>query len=637
VRSRRVTIITTQLMGLDHAGGVAAATAHLAIALARSGHGVDILYTQERSSRPLDPEWARLFAEVGVTIRRLPAPDAPVDPPYFGRLRAVELALRAEPPDVVIAHEYGAPAYIALRLRQLGLAFANTLFVVYCHGTGRWLKDATGNLRVSADTLSHVRLEQAGVELADIVLSPSAYMVEWMRDQGWRLPETRVVPLVTRATALGEPTQAQPGADGRRRVERLAFFGGLHTFKGVELFARALNALEPESLAGVEVEFVGGATKNWDPGRVAALISQRTTRALRGVSFETELGQPEALARLSRPGTLAVIPSLAENSPNVVYECLDARIPFLASAAGGIGELVAPEDRARTLFPPTVEGVSGALRRALADSEALRPVRAAFDGSDVLRAWRDVLAAKPSNSAREPEQPAVDVVVLDDGHADACLYALAAQRYERVNVIRAATREEGLRASTAEWLIFLDGADVPRPEFVEVLVRAQAASRADAVSCAIVHDGREHFFAGEPGGAGVLANGYGTAALLRRSLLGDVAARPGVADPDWALMARLSAGGARVVSVPLPLLSCARPPGTLDRDPGAALVVTEALEEALPDQFRLLARLAVGLAAAAPELAPPSPGPRRLRRLVGRFLVRRQARGKARGAAQRAG
>ncbi|MFL5944912.1 MAG: glycosyltransferase, partial [Gaiellaceae bacterium] len=461
--SRRITIITTQLMGLGHAGGVAAATAHLAIALARSGHDVDIRYTQEQPHQSLDPEWAGLFDRVGVTIRQPPALSAPVDPPYFARLRAVDLALRADPPDVVIAHEYGAPAYISLRLRQLGLAFANTLFVVYCHGTGRWLKDVTGNMRISAEMLSHVRLEQAGVELADIVLSPSAYMIDWMRGQGWRLPQVRVVPLVTRATALGEPPPVQPGVDGARPVERLVFFGWLHAVKGVELFAGALNALEPELLEGVEVEFLGGPSKNWDPDRVAALISQRTTRALRSLSFETGLGQQDALARLGRPGTLAVMPSRAENSPNVVYECLEERIPFRASTAGGIAELVASEDRPRVLFPPTVEGVSDALRRALADDEALRPVRPAFDGADVLQAWREVVAMPVEGVARGVEAPAVDVVVQEHGPADACLRALDAQSYERVNVIRAATRAEGLRAGTAEWVIFLDGADVPQP------------------------------------------------------------------------------------------------------------------------------------------------------------------------------
>jgi glycosyltransferase involved in cell wall biosynthesis len=607
VSRRRITLISSQLTGFEQAaGGVGAATASLAIALARMGHDVGVLYIKEELPRPMDDEWARRYADAGVSIRHVPGPAVPVEPARFTRLRAVELALRADPPDVVIAHEYGGPAYFALRLRRLGLAFDETVFVTYCHGTGPWVKEVSGNALIRPEMIAHARIEQAAVELADVVVSPSAYMVEWMRRKGWRLPDTRVIPLVTQATAMGGSRPAPTTLNGDRPVERLVFFGRLLKIKGVELFVHGLNALPPELLEGVELEFLGGPTRDWDPDGVSRLLSPQTTRALRRVSFETGLDQHQALARLSSPGTLAVIPSLAENSPNVVYECLEARIPFLASAAGGISELVAAEDRPRVLFQPTVEGLAAALQRALADRGVLSPARPAFDDAEVLRAWADVVATSVRPLASRPERPPVDVVVQGPGPA------LEGQTYGHVNVIRAATREEGLRAATAEWVIFMDGDDVPEPELVDVLVRAQAASGADVVSCAVRRDRCEHFFVGEPGAAGLLENGYGTVALLRRSLLDDVR------DHDWPLLARLNAAGAHVVSVPLPLVARNAPPGTLEQDPSDALRVVDAFEGALPDQLRLLARLAAGLAAAPRELAAPPE--HRLKRLARRVL-----------------
>jgi glycosyltransferase involved in cell wall biosynthesis len=633
VSSRRIALVTSQLLGFDRSGGVGAATAFLTLALARLGHDVEVIYIKEQLRDPLDREWARRYEDVGATIRRAPALDVGVEPWYFARMRAVELALRARPPDVVIAHEYGAPAYIALRLRQLGLAFQDTLFVAYCHGTGPWLKEVTGNARISPEMVAVARLEQAGAELADVAVSPSAYMVGWMRRQDWRLPEARVIPLVTRATAMGEPSSTERDVSGNGRVERLAFFGHLHAVKGVEPFVGALNTLPPELLEGIELEFLGGSSKNWDPARVAARMSERTTHALRRVSFETELGREEALARLRLPGTLAVMPSLAENSPNVIYECLEARIPFLASSGGGIGELVAVEDRERVLFQPTVEGVSAALRRALVEGGALRPVRPAFDQADVLSAWAQVVATEARRRPCVVERSTVDVIVHERGSRNAlerCLSALDAQTYDRLNVIRStgtsvtAARELGLQQAEAEWVIFLDEEDVPTPELVETLVRAQGASGADVVSCGILHHGGERFFAGEPGGVGLLANDYGTAALLRRALLGDhTTTRPVVGDPDWPLLAGLAAKGARVVSVPAPLLSRELAPGTLEREPSDALLVIEALERALPGQLRGVARLAGGLAAAETRRPPPAPTHglrRRLRRLAGRFF-----------------
>ena len=76
----------------------------------------------------------------------------------------------------------------------------------------------------------------------------------------------------------------------------------------------------------------------------------------------------------------------------------------------------------------------------------------------------------------------------------------------------------------APWVVFLDEDDVPEPDLVESLVRAQAFARADVVTCGVyLGDGTsiEHYFLGDPGALGLLRNHYGTTALIRKSILGD--------------------------------------------------------------------------------------------------------------------
>ena len=62
------------------------------------------------------------------------------------------------------------------------------------------------------------------LELADVVVSPSRYVIDWMQAQGWRVPaDTRVIPYLTRFVATGE---AQPRVDvATGPVRRVAFFG----------------------------------------------------------------------------------------------------------------------------------------------------------------------------------------------------------------------------------------------------------------------------------------------------------------------------------------------------------------------------------------------------------------------------
>jgi glycosyltransferase involved in cell wall biosynthesis len=576
--SPRVVFVADELLG--YAGnGIGTTTTFVSLALARVGHSVEVLFAGRAPSGAVEAEWQRLYDQAGVRVRVVPEGTKTVEPRYFTRMRDVEAILRADPPEVVVVQDLGALAYTALRLRRLGLAFERTAFVVFCHGTRRWITDVSRKVRVLPGAHAVTVLERASVELADAVVSPSRYLVDWMRGDGWQLPaQTFVIPHVSRAGATGEPPPVRT-ATVSEGVDRVAFFGRLEERKGLRPFLGALNGLESELLERFELEFIGRPTPAWPVERITNLLSERTRHLLRSVSFETALDQPEALARLSRPGTLAVMPSFEENSPNTIYECLEHQIPFIASDAAGIRELVAAEDHARVLFSPTEEGIAQALRRILTDGEGPRTARPAFDDAESLRRWDEVLEV----SAR-PVPPGARVSTIDP-----------------------------------DWVLLLEESDAPDPELVESLVRAQQVSGADVVSCGLFVEDTVHLFPGEPGALGLLGNGYGTVALVRRALL--------EADADvarWPLLAKLSLAGAKIVSVPMPLVASAAAPADLGTRPTEALRVLEHFEQALPHQARFLAELVTRMAAQTARPSPP------VTRGLARRAVRRLVRGRSR-------
>jgi glycosyltransferase involved in cell wall biosynthesis len=557
------------------------ATTFLALALARIGHSVELLLGMD-SPPALDPYWESVYQRAGIRLRR--APRVKCEPWHFVHAHSIELGLREAPPDVVIAHDFGAPAYTALRLRQMGIAFEDTLFVVFCHGTRRYMLDVSPNLAPNdlRNLLGVALHEQATIELADVVVSPSAYLVEWMRAQGWQLPErTFVIPYLTRPTATGETVSKRAWSAGER-LERLSYFGRVDEKKGVKVLAAALNALEPEYLDGLELELIGKTTPTWTRERVEGLLSGATKDALLRITFETELDQHEALARLSHPGTVAVMPSLQDNSPNAVYECLEHGIPFIATKVGGVPELIAAEDHARMLVEPTDAGFQAALRRVLSSGTVPQPARAAVSGAESLQRWADVIELRPETRATDRERDGVDVDVDVD-------------IVDRKDM-------SALGDTSAPFVLLLDEDDVPEPELLELLLRAQTRTGADIVSCGLRicdDDGAEtlHFFSGDAGGLGALSNVYGTVALYRRTLLdGLESSRPTDGDPDWPLLARLVGAGARIVSIPAPLVTRTTRPGSVERNPRLALLVAQQLERALPEQLRTTARLVGGLA-----------------------------------------
>jgi glycosyltransferase involved in cell wall biosynthesis len=575
VSGRRITLVADELQGIQ-GGGLGTVFSYLAIALARLGNSVDVLYFG-RTPAAVDAAWAETYERWNVGVQLLPPSTAEVEPPYFARLLDIASALEAGRPDVVIAQDLAGAAYVPLRLRQLGLGFEDTLFIVRCSGTRRWITDAARKVRVHPGALAVTTVEQAALELADAVVAESRYMVDWMLSQGWRLrEETHVIPSVLEWGATGEtPASAKVAEDAR--VRRIVFFGRLEDRKGIGPFVDAVNALEPDVVDGVELEFLGHETPAWPEERVRELVS---ASAFGSVEVTTRLDRDAALARLVQPGTLAVMPSLEDNSPSTVYECLALGIPFAASGVGGTAELVDARDRDRVLFDPTKAGIAAALQRALTHTDGLRPARPAFDDAESLDRWSDILAREPEARSVPKERPSVDVIVAPrEG------------------------REAALSESAAEWIVLLDSDDDPSDELLETLLRAQAASSADVVTSGLLvrdaETSKPYYFLGDPGGLGVLSNAYGVAPLIRRSLLADgtATAWPVEGDPDWPLLARLSASGAQIVSVPRPLLTRREPPGDLRRHPSDALLVVKELEHAVPATLEGLPRLTAGLAA----------------------------------------
>ena len=241
----------------------------------------------------------------------------------------------------------------------------------------------------------------------------------------------------------------------------------------------------------------------------------------------TDFGAREAVAYLSQPGRLAVIPSLLENCSMAILECLQAGIPFVTAATGGTPELIAAEDRPRALVAPDYIALGERIGE-LADAplRAVRP-RWSFERSlDVWSRWHAQRAAFERSSERfgrcaraaggetplvtvcivhheRPElvrmavdsvlaqdYPALEAVLVDDGsQSTGALRALErlegefAERGWRVmrqdNRYLGAARNTAVAAAQGEWLLFLDDDNLLFPDAVSRLVCAARFSGAD--------------------------------------------------------------------------------------------------------------------------------------------------------------
>jgi glycosyltransferase involved in cell wall biosynthesis len=573
---RRVTVVASEILGAPGAGGPATADSFLAIALGRHGHRVELLVAPGRDLGGLSPEWQSAYAAADVLVRPL-TETASVSPSFLAPSAHVHAALRADPPDVVVADDWRALAYAALRARQLGMSFAETAFVLYCHGPARVFAAAGRKVPDTVARFGEEVAQRACVELAGALVSPSEWLATWLRDHRWPLHEpVRVIPNLWQSTALGEPA---PQAPTGTPVRRLAFFGQLREGKGLGVFVDALRKLNPALLDGIEVVLLGHS-RRWTHPEIADALGGDVVGRLAALRVETGLDRTGALDELRRPGTLAVMPSLLENSPYAVAECIEHGVPFLAADVGGTPELVAAEDRARVLHPPTPDDFASALEQALRSESGVESARPARPPEDSLAAWLELIETV------EPARRATGPVPQRVAH--------------------------GLEQADAEWLVFVGEDDVPGDGLVDALVVAQAASGADVVTTAVRIGDEVRLFLGDPGALGLVENQYGVLGLIRRSLLTDDL----VSDSPWVLFARLVVRGARIVSIPTPLAEHTGVPATA----AERLAVLEAFESAPPEVLADLPQLSATLAAALERAQADGAAPMPKRGLLRRAL-----------------
>ena len=324
---RRITVVASEILGVPGTGGPGTADSFLAIALGRHGYRVELLVAPGREIGQLSPEWQEIYAAANVRVRPLEYRLRVRPQISCGNSRVFD-ALRRDPPDVVIADDWRGLAYAALRSRQLSVGLADTAFVIYCHAPGRALD------RVGPKGAGHARPVRRGC------LRACLHRARRRR----REPEPVAARLDARQP-LARPglgaSHSLPVAIRRARRKRSPSTGGfepaapdvlgqLREGKGIRVFVASLRRLDPSLLQGVELVFLGrdaAVDSRADPGgprtrgggaRVVDPLREQEDRS-------------DALQELLLPGTLAVMPSLVDNSPYAVAECLEHGIPFVAA------------------------------------------------------------------------------------------------------------------------------------------------------------------------------------------------------------------------------------------------------------------------------------------------------------------
>jgi glycosyltransferase involved in cell wall biosynthesis len=388
-RTLTVCVVTSEILGPVKNGGIGTATSALVDSLAANGHRVKILYTSVQRNQPTCAErnwayWVEKLAERRISLNYIPHSGDYRD--WLQKSWLVKQHLASHDFDVVYFNEHHGSGYYTLAAKRAGLKpFVNRVHCVITHGSIEWVFNTNEQRLSHATDLEMIGVERRSVEWADVVIGPSQYLLREYQSYGWSLPRH------TYRQPYPFPISSKRQTHGREPVDEIVFFGRLETRKGLWLFCEALDRMG-DALRGRKVTFMGRSiTASGIPTPV--FIMSRAEKWPCEVDLLLDYSQEQALDYLSKPQRVAVMPSLADNSPCVVYECMQQRIPFIATSGSGADELVHTDCWPSVMCEPNALALSDRLHEVLTKGAAIAwPQFEAAENLATWKAWNQMLA-----------------------------------------------------------------------------------------------------------------------------------------------------------------------------------------------------------------------------------------------------
>lgn len=615
----RICLVTEELSYGKGSGGIGGAFHELALALRRAGHSVDLIYLPPDLPNESATAVVNYYSDHGVRII-----DANIDryvwAPYSYEKRSYALfryLISVEVPyDFIHFHDYKGLGFCTFVAKSQRIGFGGTTLVVQAHGPTRWTLQANDHPFVDESQLQIDFMERESIARADMLVSPSRYMLKWLEQNHWVTPpvdHVRVIQNISShiSTMLG----SKRVRSGPVPSNEIVFFGRHEERKGIVEFCDALDIIADELAdRNITVTLLGGF--GLVGGEASALFLVRRARhwrfPMRLLPDCDRIAACRALAGNDR--SVVVIPSRIENSPYTVMEAAILGKPLITSALGGTGELLDPAQTEELTCELDRESLAARLLAAV--QTGLPAAHLATAPAKTEQQWLDLHAVRPSrpSTARRKACPKVtaaithfqrpaklhdavlslagqlypnlEILVVDDGSRDTTALELLDRMQplmDKLNVrllrqqnrYLGAARNRAIHETSSEYILFLDDDDIAFPNLVQTLVAVAEATGADIVNCLYLYvdESRrseaypfpDHFQqkvayvpTGGPLSMAPLDNCFGgSTALLRRSSiaqLGSYSEDYGVGHEDYELYVRAVQAGLRIEICPLPLM-----------------------------------------------------------------------------------
>jgi glycosyltransferase involved in cell wall biosynthesis len=376
-------VCVVSFLGMANSGGVGTASNALIKQLVSDRHRVTLLHTLVEDGQPYCGEetgwrqWVDTLAAQGIALEFIPHQGSARE--WLQKSWLVKEFIGKHDFDVVYFNDWHGSGYYSLLAKRVGLApFSAQLHCVITHASKQWVCASNDEYVYQPSDIEQMGLERRSVEWADVVIGPSRYLLGEYKNYGWRLPARTYHQHYPLIQASIEASDEKP-----IRIDELVFFGRLEVRKGLWLFCEALDRLA-ERLRGTTVTFLGPTIYANGISSEMQILNRSAKWPFR-VRMLTDFSTEQAIRYLKQGNRLAVMPSLADNSPCVVYECMAAGVPFVTTFGSGTHELIDRRCWPDMMAEPTADALTERLAQIL--DRGVKLARPSFEPRESLKTW----------------------------------------------------------------------------------------------------------------------------------------------------------------------------------------------------------------------------------------------------------
>lgn len=348
--------------------------------------------------------------------------------------------------DRIIFHDFQGIAYFSLLAKKSGIAFSETQLIVNSHGNLRLSNFFGKKSPESHDDLITMFMEGKSIELADYVISPSQFYLNWWGDYTNVNARTSI--------SLNNYTIREVSENikkNKKNKYHIAFYGRLEILKGLNLFIETIkevkiksgeNGIYKEFFDNLKISFIGNSVKI-NGHKSEDYIYDNCKNFIDKIDVFTSFNTAEAFNYMLETEALMVLPTLGETSSCVVSEAIVNDVPFLAADIPAIKELVSVTYHNTHLFEcgnkhDLIDKLLNIVKKPTLGSFARPMSETRKDWIDILTGVHCVYENTNNKFSSIHSQPLVSVIVPTYNRyeeLDESLTSLNSQNYKNIEII----------------------------------------------------------------------------------------------------------------------------------------------------------------------------------------------------------